>query len=87
MRLAHILLVQKYEAEDVLRLFRSGKSFHELAGKFSQCSSSKNGGDLGDIPASRLDEEFLEAAQKLKLGEISPIVKTRFGYHLIQRLK
>ncbi|MCB9073207.1 MAG: peptidyl-prolyl cis-trans isomerase [Bdellovibrionaceae bacterium] len=85
MKIRHILVEQRYEAEDILRLLQQGQSFETLAQKFSQCSSAGSGGDLSDIPLGRLDESFREAAELLKVGEISPIVRTRFGYHLIQR--
>lgn len=85
MNLKHILLKYQYEAEDVLRLLKNGKDFSELAKKFSQCASSTNGGDLGKISEKSLDTDFLEAAQILKPGQTSGVVKTRFGYHIIQR--
>ena len=57
-----------------------------MARKFSDCPSAPSGGDLGTIDLRRLDPIFAEAAQKLQPEEISPIVKTPFGYHLIKRL-
>ena len=84
---AHILTAQKYEIDDVVRKLKEGKSFSELATLFSTCPSSKMGGDLGVVEESRLDADFLEAAQQLKPGEVSEVVKTRFGYHLIKKVK
>jgi peptidyl-prolyl cis-trans isomerase C len=87
LHLAHILVQHKYEAEDLkLKLETSEMGFAELAKKFSQCPSAPEGGDLGLIALDRLDSDFAEAAELLKIGEISPIVRTRFGYHLILRL-
>jgi peptidyl-prolyl cis-trans isomerase C len=86
MHLAHILVEQRYEAEDVLRKIGSGAEFGELAKKFSRCSSAAHGGDLGRIELRRLDDDFAEAARLLAPGGVSPIVRTRFGYHLIMRL-
>lgn len=83
----HILVAQKYEAEDVLRKLQAGEAFESLAKKWSQCPSKDQGGDLGEVDGRRLDPDFFEAAQILKPGQVSPIVRTRFGYHLIQRLK
>ena len=83
MRLSHILVKQKFEAEDLLRKLKEGASFEGLAQKFSTCSSSQVGGDLGLVDLSRLDSDFAEVAQGLTAGQVSEIVRTRFGYHLI----
>ncbi len=81
---AHILVTHKYEAEDILRKLQAGESFEVLAKKFSSCGSAANGGDLGPIEAHRLHPDFAEAAQSLKPGELSGIIRTPFGYHLIK---
>jgi peptidyl-prolyl cis-trans isomerase C len=86
MHLAHILVEQRYEAEDVLRKLQSGSDFAEMAKKFSRCPSARQGGDLGQIELRRLDDDFAEAARLLAPGDMSPIVRTRFGHHLIKRL-
>ena len=83
----HILVEQEYEAKDVLRLLKEGKTFKELAEKFSCCPSAKNGGDLGEFGRGRMVESFDDAAFALDIDEISQPVRTRFGYHLIQRYK
>ena len=83
----HILVDKEYEAQDLLRSLKEGKSFSDLAVKFSKCSSAKSGGNLGQVEVSRLDEDFADAALALKVGEISlKPVRTKFGYHLIMRL-
>ncbi len=83
----HILVNQKYEAEDLLIKLSEGKSFSELAQKFSTCPSGKNGGSLGPIPTGKADPDFETVALALKPGERSlRPVRTRFGYHIIQRL-
>lgn len=83
---SHILLRSKHEAEDVLRLLRQGKSFEEIARKYSTCSSAEQGGLLGEVPLQKLDEDFADAAMMLKSGEISSApVRTKFGYHIIRR--
>lgn len=84
---SHILVTYQYEAEDLLKKIAEGQSFSELAQRHSMCPSSKQGGDLGPVDSRRLDEDFAEAAKKLAVGEVSPIVRTRFGYHLIQKIK
>lgn len=83
---AHILFEQKFEADDVLRKLQDGADFFELAKKYSKCPSSSQGGDLGIIDVRRLDPDFVDAATVIKVGQISPIVRTRFGYHLIKKM-
>lgn len=85
-RARHILVEHEYEAQDVLRKLRSGEQFEELARVFSKCPSSRQGGDLGSFERGRMVEAFEEAAFSLKPSEISEPVRTRFGYHIIQRL-
>ncbi len=82
----HILVQHSYEAEDLLRKIQSGESFEKLAERFSNCPSAKQGGDLGPIDSRRLDSVFVEAAEALNVGETSQPVRTRFGYHLIQKI-
>ncbi|MFN7729236.1 MAG: peptidylprolyl isomerase [Bdellovibrio sp.] len=84
-KLSHILVLQKYEAEDLLRKLQERVPFEELAQKYSKCPSSKQGGSLGLVALSRLDDDFVDAAKALKPGEVSPIIRTKFGYHLIRR--
>ncbi|MCE3010740.1 MAG: peptidyl-prolyl cis-trans isomerase [Proteobacteria bacterium] len=87
MKLKHILCQHKFEAEDVMKALQTGKTFEELAKKFSHCSSAKVGGDLGDLSRKKhlLAPDFLEAAELLQPGQMSPIVRSSFGYHLIVR--
>lgn len=82
----HILVSDRITADDVLRHLKNGKDFQELAKKFSQCPSSPQGGDLGNLFGKKnVDSDFLEALENLKVNETSGIVRTRFGYHIIQR--
>lgn len=87
MIIRHILVQHEYEALDIERKLLAGSSFEDLARKFSSCSSSALGGSLGDLTGKmhRLDDDFRAAAEKLKPGEISRPIRTRFGYHLILR--
>ncbi len=66
-----------------------GEKFEDLASKYSDCPSKSNGGDLGLIPANTtdIDEDFKKAAFSLKLNQVSSLVKTKFGYHLIKVTK
>lgn len=81
----HILVEHEYEAQDIERKLKQGDAFEELARKFSKCPSSKNGGDLGYFGKTRMVQEFADAAFDLEIGEVSPPVRTKFGYHLIKR--
>jgi parvulin-like peptidyl-prolyl isomerase len=81
----HILVEQEYEAQDLVKKLSEGVSFEDLARKFSRCPSSARGGDLGEFGRGRMVQAFEEAAFALAVGEVSPPVRTRFGYHLIQR--
>jgi peptidyl-prolyl cis-trans isomerase C len=85
---AHILLQHQYEAEDLLKKLKAGEAFEALAQKFSKCPSAARGGDLGPLKSGRADPDFEEASLNLKIGEISEKpVRTRFGYHLIKRIR
>lgn len=81
----HILVKEQFEAEDLLKKIAEGKTFDELAQKFSLCPSGRRGGDLGEFGRGRMVAPFEEAAFALEINEVSKPVKTQFGYHLIQR--
>lgn len=81
----HILVDQKFEAEDLLKKISEGETFESLAIEFSKCPSGKKGGSLGVFEKGQMVSEFEKALLELKVGEVSGIVKTQFGYHLIQR--
>lgn len=81
----HILVKHEYEAKDILRKLKEGTPFEELAADFSICPSSRQGGDLGEFPKGRMIPEFEKALLQLKPNEISGIVRTKFGYHIIKR--
>ena len=80
----------KEEAKEILRGYQehiiSGKiSFAELASKYSDCSSAKKGGDLGSFGRNCMQKPFEEAAFALKVGEMSDLVWTDSGVHIILR--
>ncbi len=78
----------KKEAEEVLEKIKEGKkSFEELAKEYSEDPSTANrGGDLGWFGRGKMVKEFEDAAFSLKKGEISGIVETSYGYHIIKVL-
>ena len=62
-----------------------GVEFSELAKKYSDCPSCSKGGNLGSFGRGVMVSEFEDAVFGLKKNEISKIVETEFGYHLIYR--
>lgn len=84
---AHILVKTESEAKAVLERLKKGEKFSVIAQQVSLCSSKKRGGDLGTFTRGKMVKEFENAAFALKKGEISGIVKTQFGYHIIKRLE
>ncbi len=72
------------EAEKVLALARQGKDFAKLAKQYSQGPSAKNGGDLGFFTRKQMVPAFADAAFALKPGQISDLVRTSFGFHIIK---
>lgn len=85
MKASHILVKQKHEAEDLLKALSEGKTFESLACTFSVCSSAELGGWLGDLSKHKVDPDFKKALLELEIDEVSPPIKTKFGYHLIRR--
>ncbi len=100
-RVSHILLkvnpekpetadeAVRAKAEKILQDLRNGKDFSALANELSEdVGSAKKGGELqGWAEKGKLVPPFEVAAYALKPGEISGLVRTRFGYHIIKLLE
>ena len=84
LRASHILVKTENEAKDILAELANGRNFEDLAKARSMDTSAKIGGDIGFFTRQQLVPEFEEASFKLQAGEISGIVKTKFGYHIIK---
>lgn len=82
----HILVKEKKLADEIAdKLKKDPTSFEKLAAEYSVDSSGKNGGDIGAHEKGTLVPEYEAAMEKLKKpGEISPVVKSQFGYHIIK---
>ena len=81
----HILVDKEFEAKDLLKKLEAGESFEQLAKDFSTCGSASDGGDLGEFGRGMMVADFEKAAFALAVGEVSGVVKTQFGCHIIKR--
>ena len=80
----------KEEAQSILEgiaeRVKNGESFEKIAEIESDCSSAKRGGDLGPFSAGQMQKPFEDAAFALQIGEVSGIVSTDSGLHIIKRI-
>jgi peptidyl-prolyl cis-trans isomerase C len=75
----------KAKAEDLRKQIVGGASFDELAQKESDdVGSGARGGDLGEFGRGQMVPEFEKAAFEAKVGDVTPVVRTQFGYHIIK---
>ncbi len=74
----------KKKMEDIQARLKNGEDFAALAKEYSECPSAAKGGDLDYFSHGKMDPTFEEAAFGLEPGQVSDIVKTSFGYHLIK---
>lgn len=82
----HILVNTEQEALDILDMLKKGKSFGTLAKRYSQCSSAKRGGDLGEFRRGQMVKAFDNVVFNKPILTVHGPVKTKFGYHLIKTL-
>ncbi|MBF0217046.1 MAG: peptidylprolyl isomerase [Candidatus Omnitrophica bacterium] len=84
LRVSNILVGTRHEAEEILAELTRGASFEELARNKSMDPTAQSGGDIGYFPVGQLIPEFENACKSLQLDEISGIVRTKLGYHIVK---
>ena len=72
------------KAQEALQKAKSGEKFDELAIKYSDGSTAKEGGDLGFFPRGKMVKEVEDAAFSLRRGQVSDIIKTKYGFQIIK---
>lgn len=83
-KVSHILVNTKEQADEILKKISDGQSFEELAKQFSIDPSKDRGGDIGYVSKGDLIPDFEETAFKLEVGQTSDVIKTSLGYHIIR---
>jgi len=85
---SHILVKTQDEAQNILNDLKADKtSFAKAAESRSICPSGRRGGDLGWFTRGKMVREFENAAFALNKGELSGLVRTEFGWHIIKCLE
>ena len=82
-KVRQILVQTEPEATAILAQLKKGADFSKLAKEKSKDPSSQRGGDLGWVTQGRMDPAFEKAAFALKKGQMSGIIKSSFGYHIV----
>jgi hypothetical protein len=77
----------KAKAQDVLNKVKAGGDFAALAKQYSQDSSAANGGDLGFFGKGQMVKPFEDTAFSQQPGQISGLVKSQYGYHIIKTVE
>ncbi len=85
-RLAHILVRSKPEAERSLADIRAGTPFENIAASVSIDQTASQGGDLGYMRRGEMVHELEEAAFELKVGDVGDVIASSYGYHIIKVL-
>jgi peptidyl-prolyl cis-trans isomerase SurA len=95
-RLAHILVVvpeqasaeqieaKRRRADEALKNIRDGADFGQVAAGFSDASDALSGGNLGWRPGARLPTVFAETVRGMKVGDVSPVLRSAAGFHIVK---
>ena len=82
---SHILVKEGKLAQELRERLEKGEDFAALAKEYSTDQGSReNGGQLGYFPAGKMVPEFDQAAFSTPVGQLSPVTKSQFGYHIIK---
>lgn len=79
-----VIAARKARADEVMRQLRTGADFAKMAGTYSDASDALKGGEIGWRSADRLPPMFAEALVKLKPGQVTPVMKSVGGFHIIK---
>ncbi|WP_229218263.1 peptidylprolyl isomerase [Rugamonas apoptosis] len=79
-----VIAARRERAEQVMRQLRTGADFAKMAASFSDASDALKGGEIGWRNTDRLPELFTEALVKLKAGQVTPIIKSAGGFHILK---
>jgi peptidyl-prolyl cis-trans isomerase SurA len=98
-RLAHILVLvpeqassvqieaKRRRADEALKSINEGKDFGQVAAGFSDANDALSGGNLGWRPGARLPTVFAEVVRGMKVGEVSPVLRSAAGFHIVKLLE
>ncbi|MHC4169311.1 MAG: peptidylprolyl isomerase [Planctomycetota bacterium] len=81
---AEAMAKAKTKAEELLAQIKDGADFAELARLHSDCQSASKGGDLEFFPRGKMTPPFEKVAFELEVGELSDVVETEYGFHIIK---
>ncbi len=76
--------LKELKAREILRRLRAGQDFAELARKYSEDVSASSGGTIGEIKRGQLLPELENVIFKMREGEISDLVRSSYGYHIVK---
>src|SRR2546427_10004773 len=98
-RLAHILVLvpeqanaeqieaKRRRAEEALKNIRGGTDFGQVAAGFADASDALSGGNLGWRPGARLPTVFAETVRGMKAGDVSPVLRSAAGFHIVKLIE
>jgi len=98
-RVAHILVVvpeqatpdqievRRRRAEEALRNIKSGTDFGQVAATFSDAPDALSGGNIGWRSGARLPTIFTDAVRKMNVGDVSPVMRSAAGFHIVKLLE
>ncbi len=85
-RAAQIVVRTAEEARSIEQQIRAGKDFGEMARMYSLSPDAKSGGDLGFFPRGQMPRQFDQVVFRLKVKQVSGVVRTDYGFHLFKVL-